>query len=170
MSKKEVDYKDYIVETMKAFGESRVLLVSKGPEGPPNAMTIGWGTLGIIWQRPVFTVLVCPSRYTYSLMEKSEDFTVNILPPQLKEIAQYCGTASGRDHDKFSEKGMTAVPSSKVKTPLIKECILHYECKIVHKNDLIPSQLESSITPVLYSKGDFHRLYFGEILACHREG
>ncbi len=169
MSKKTVDYKDYVAETIKAFDESRVLLVSSGKEGVPNVMAIGWGTIGIIWRKPMFVVLVRPSRHTYKLIEETGEFTVNIVPPQLKEVVQYCGTVSGRDHDKFKEKQLTAIPSKKVKAPIIKEGILHFECRVVYKNDLIPSELEKSIIPSLYPKGDFHRVYFGEILACQYE-
>jgi flavin reductase (DIM6/NTAB) family NADH-FMN oxidoreductase RutF len=85
-------------------------------------------------------------------------------------VVQYCGTTSGRSHDKFREKNLTAIPSSKVKTPMIKQCILHYECKIAYKNDLISSELKPSIIPAFYPKGDFHRFYLGEILACQKEG
>ena len=170
MGKKIVDYADCSEETLRAFKESRVLLVSQGKQGAPNTMAIGWGQIGIIWGKPVFTVLVRPSRYTYTLIEEAGDFTVNIVPPQLKDVVQYCGTASGRNHDKFQEKGLTAIPSSKVKTPLIKECILHYECNITYKADLIPSEVDASIISRFYPKGDFHRVYFGEILACQKEG
>jgi flavin reductase (DIM6/NTAB) family NADH-FMN oxidoreductase RutF len=169
MGKKCVDYTVCLGETIRAFEESRVLLVSQGKQGPPNAMAIGWGQIGIVWGKPIFTVLVRPSRYTYKLIEATGGFTINIVPPQLKELAQYCGTMSGRDHDKFREKGLTALPSSKVKTPMIKECILHYECKVIYKNDLIPSELETSIIPGFYPKGDFHRVYLGEIIACQKE-
>jgi flavin reductase (DIM6/NTAB) family NADH-FMN oxidoreductase RutF len=169
MAKKIVEFKDYVGEVLKAFDEDRVLLVSQGHQGIPNVMAIGWGTMGIIWQRPIFIVSVRPSRYTHKLIEETEEFTVNIVPPQLKEVVQYCGAFSGRDHNKFKEKELTAILSTKVNTPIIKECILHFECQVVYKNDLIPSELKKSITHLLYSKGDFHRLYFGEILACQCE-
>ena len=168
MGKKLVDYVDCIQETIRAFKESRVLLVSQGKQGPPNAMAIGWGQIGIIWGKPIFTVLVRPSRYTYKLIGEAGDFTVNVVPPQLKDLVQYCGTTSGRDRDKFREKGLSAIPSSKIKAPLIEECILHYECKIIYKSDLIPSELETTVIPGFYPKGDFHRVYLGEILACQR--
>ncbi|MGQ9645156.1 MAG: flavin reductase family protein [Thermodesulfobacteriota bacterium] len=169
MAKKIADYKDQVDETIRAFAEDRVLLASCGREGSPNVMAIGWGTIGIIWRRPIFVVLVRPSRYTYKLIEETGEFTVNIVSPTLKEVVQYCGTVSGRDHDKFKEKNLTAIPSNKVKTPIIRECILHFECKVVHKNDLVPSELEKSIVSSLYPKGDFHRVYFGEILVCQHE-
>lgn len=169
MPKKVGDYKEYASETIKAFDEGRVLLVSQGKKGLPNVMAIGWGTVGIIWRKPMFLVSVRPSRHTYKLIEETGEFTVNIAPPQLKEVVQYCGTVSGRDYNKFKEKQLTALPSNKVKTPIIKECIFHFECRVIYKNDLIPSELEKSIISALYSKGDFHRLYFGEILACQYE-
>jgi flavin reductase (DIM6/NTAB) family NADH-FMN oxidoreductase RutF len=169
MAKKIADYRDHIEETIKAFNEERVLLVSRGKEGLPNVMAIGWGTIGILWRRPIFIVMVRPSRYTYKLIEETGEFTVNIATPELKEVVQYCGTVSGRDHNKFKEKQLTAIPSKEVKTPIIKECILHFECRVVYKNDLIPSELEKSIIQTLYPKGDFHRVYLGEILACQYE-
>jgi len=169
MAKKIADYKDYVEETIKAFSEERVLLVSHGKEGPPNVMAIGWGTIGIVWRKPVFVVLVRPSRHTYKLIEETGEFTVNVVPPRLKEMVQYCGTVSGRDHNKLKEKQLTAIPSMKVKVPIIEESVLHFECRVVYKSDLIPSELEKSIIPALYPKGDFHRVYFGEILACRYE-
>jgi flavin reductase (DIM6/NTAB) family NADH-FMN oxidoreductase RutF len=169
MAKIIADYKDCVNETIKAFDESRVLLVSHGKEGLPNVMAIGWGATGIIWRKPMFVVLVRPSRHTYRLIEETGEFTVNVVPPQLKEVVQYCGTVSGRDHNKFKEKQLTAIPSKKVKAPIIRECVLHFECRVVYKNDLIPSELDESIIPSLYPKGDFHRVYFGEILACQCE-
>jgi flavin reductase (DIM6/NTAB) family NADH-FMN oxidoreductase RutF len=169
MAKKIVDYVDCLVETIRAFEEDRVLLVGQGRHGPPNAMAIGWGQVGTIWGKPVFTVLVRPSRYTYKLIEESGDFTVNIVPEKLKDLVQFCGGVSGRDHDKFREKGLTAIQSGKIKTPIIKECVLHFECQVVHKNDLVPSELEASIVSSFYRKDDFHRVYFGEIVVCQKE-
>ena len=92
MAKTIADYRDHVLETMKAFDEDRVLLVSHGKEGRPNAMAVGWGTIGIICRRPIFTVLVRPSRYTHKLIEETDDLTVNIVRPQSKEVVQYCGT------------------------------------------------------------------------------
>jgi flavin reductase (DIM6/NTAB) family NADH-FMN oxidoreductase RutF len=64
---------------------------------------------------------------------------------------------------------LTAIPAAHIKTPLIKECVIQYECKIVYAHDLIPAGLAASIVADCYATGDFHRLYVGEILACHRE-
>jgi flavin reductase (DIM6/NTAB) family NADH-FMN oxidoreductase RutF len=169
MAKKLADYRECMAETAKAFQEGLVLLVSQGKGESPNAMTIGWGTMGVIWAKPVFIVLVRPSRYTYGLIQETGEFTVNVVPPHLKEVANYCGTVSGRDKDKFAEKKLTALPSEKVLAPIIEECTIHFECRVIHKNDLIPSELDKAIVPQFYKAGDYHRLYFAEILACRRD-
>jgi len=169
MAKKMVDYRECLAEMVEAFGEDRVLLVSQGNAGTPNAMAVGWGTAGVVWTRPVFIVLVRPSRFTYKLIEEAGEFTVNIVPPKLKEVVTYCGSVSGRDHNKFAENKLTAIPSAKIKVPIVRECILHFECRVVGRNDLVPSEMESSIIKKFYPKGDYHRVYFGEILACQKE-
>ena len=37
----------------------------------------------------------------------------------------------------------------------------------MHFNDLIPENLAPEIVGSAYPKGDFHRLYFGEVLLSH---
>ena len=170
MAKKMVDFKECQGEAVKAFDARRVLLVSQGNKNIPNVMAIGWGSLGIIWKKPVFTILVRPSRYTYSLIEESGEFTVNIVAPGREEIVKYCGTVSGRDVNKFEAKQLTTMASSQIKTPIIKEAILHFECKVVYKNDLIPSELAKPLLKETYAgSSDFHRIYFGEVVACQRD-
>jgi len=169
MPKIEAKYTDYLQETIDVMGHGGILLAAQDAEGKPNAMTIGWGTIGIIWSKPIFIVLVRPSRYTYDLIEGLNDFTVNVPPPELKDEVLFCGTVSGRDRDKFAEKKLTAVPGKMVKSPIIEECVIHYECKVVHKNDVIPDELAKAIVSSAYPKGDFHRLYFGEILKVYAD-
>lgn len=169
MGKIEVHYTDYLKETIDKLGRGGLLLASRDSEGKPNAMTIGWGTIGIIWGKPIFVVLVRPSRYTYKLIEITDDFSVNVPPPELSDEVLFFGTVSGRDCDKFAEKGLTAVPGKKVKSPIVQECVIHYECKVVHKNDVIKDRLVPEIISRAYSKGDFHRIYFGEIMAVYAE-
>lgn len=169
MAKSTVDYKECLIETVEAFEEDRVLLVSQGKAGIPNAMAIGWGTVGIVWTRPVFVVLVRPSRFTYGLLHEAGAFSVNIVPPELKEVVTYCGTVSGRDHNKFKEKGLTALQAQKIPVPILKEGILHYECRIVQMTDVLPSTMDGGIISKYYPKGDHHRVFFGEILACQKE-
>jgi flavin reductase (DIM6/NTAB) family NADH-FMN oxidoreductase RutF len=121
-------------------------------------MTIGWGTIGSIWARPMFIVLVRHSRYSFSLMEQVSDFTVNVLPRELAADASLCGTVSGREHDKFQEAHLTPVPSREVRSPIIKECVVRY-----------PMHWCRACVSSSSKKGDFHRIYFGEIVASYAD-
>ena len=168
MKKQTIDYRQGAAETLKALAEGRVLLASRGRQGRANAMAIGWGTIGIIWGRPIFVVLVRPSRYTYTLIEETGQFTVNVLPATMTDVASYCGTHSGRDHDKIREEGLTEVPGERVALPTLAEAEITFECTVVHKNDVLPSELARAVREGCYSGGDFHRLYFGEIMLCQR--
>jgi flavin reductase (DIM6/NTAB) family NADH-FMN oxidoreductase RutF len=162
--KVQVHYDSLLKETLEAMTSMGLLLVAQGKSGKPNAMTIGWGIIGSVWSRPVFTVLVRPSRYTYQLLEESGDFTVNVLLPKMKAAADLCGTASGRTRDKFAEAELTAVPGLHGKAPIIGESLIAYECRTIMTNDVPPERLDRAIRGSAYASGDFHRLYFGNIL------
>ncbi len=166
--KRKIDYKEVIKETVECIEDGLALLVSVDKRGKPNPMTIGWGSVGEIWNIPIFIVLVRPSRYTYSLIEQTGDFTVNICDESMKEITMYCGTVSGRDYDKFKEKKLTPLKSEFIKSPIIKECKINFECRVVAKTDLLPEFLADEIKESAYKNGDYHRLYFGEILSCYK--
>ena len=160
-----VHYNTYMQETQCLLPDPGLLLVTAGKDGKPNAMAIGWGVIGFIWGKPIFTVLVRPSRYTYRLLEESDSFTVCVPARAHTQIVTFCGTKSGRDHDKFKECDLEVLPSLRVSAPGIAGFPLIYECRIVHTNDVIPANLAEEIKSSAYPKGDFHRLYYGEIMA-----
>lgn len=164
MKYSNVPYTTCFQETLALLSSPGLLLVAAGADGKPNAMTIGWGTIGIIWSKPIFTVLVRPSRYTYQLLEQSDSFTVCVPSKALRQAVNFCGTRSGRDVDKFKECGLTTLPSERISAPGIAGCPVIYECQIVHTNDVIPANLTEEIQGRAYPRGDFHRVYYGEIL------
>jgi flavin reductase (DIM6/NTAB) family NADH-FMN oxidoreductase RutF len=169
MAKVRVQYTDCFAQTMQRMREDGLLLVTLGADGKPNVMTIGWGMMGAIWSRPIFIVLVRPSRHTYSRLEQVSDFTVNVPPPELAAAVSHCGTVSGRDHDKFQEMHLTPIPGREVRSPIIQECVIHYECRTLHRNDVVPEALAQAVREEAYPGGDFHRIYFGEIVAAYAE-
>lgn len=133
-----------------------------------NTMTIGWGTLGIIWAKPVFIAAVRNTRYTYSLIERESEFTVSLpaLGTRRQELA-FCGTNSGKDVDKFAKTGLTLRDAQQTVTPVINIPGLHFECKTLLRAPIAPELLDSSLADV-YPDKDFHTFYFGEIVAAYR--
>ncbi|KPK65448.1 MAG: hypothetical protein AMK73_02980 [Planctomycetes bacterium SM23_32] len=144
--------------------EHGLLLSSAGADGRPNVMAVGWGCPGVIWGRPVFVVLVRPSRFTFGNIEATGEFVVNVPGDDMHETCMYCGTKSGRDVDKFAERGLEAVAAETVGAPLIGQCVRHYECRVVHRNDVVDAAIDAEIRSQAYAKGDFHRLYYGQVL------
>ncbi len=169
MAKIEVGPWDYLPEFMGAMTDPGLLVVSLDGRGRPNPMTVGWGAIGVFWSKPVFIAPIRKSRYTHGCIKRTGDFTVNVLPRKLADAAMFCGTVSGRDHDKFAEANLNAAPSLKVKSPVIEECVLHYECRVVHTNAVAPKALIADIADAHYRDRDYHTYFFGEIVAVRAE-
>src|SRR4030042_618173 len=157
----------FTVETLNKLEDPGLLLVSSNKAGKNNVMTIGGGLIGIFWRTPMFMVAVSPSRYTYDFIEESNEFTVNVPKDGMEEAVEYCGTVSGRTHDKFKECQLTLTKSKHLKTPTIKECTIHYECQVLHKLKINPKQIPTNLKKELYPKPNYHTLYYATILTAY---
>ena len=167
MHKREVLYSYQLDRTLDRLAHGGLLLGSTGSSGRSNAMIIGWGTVGVIWGVPVWTVLVRPSRYTFSLIEESGVFTVNVPTLEMNELVKICGTRSGRELDKLAETETSM--GQTVACVTLDECPVVYECRVVHHNDILPETLLPEIVSRAYPRGDFHRLYYGQIMGTFAE-
>ena len=166
-TKRKIDAFDYAGQICKAFKPYGVLLTTAA-EGKVNTMTIGWGTIGIDWSRPVFIAFVRESRYTKEMLDKNPEFTVNIpMGPADRHILGFCGTKSGRDTDKFGSLGLTAVESDVVSVPGIAQLPLTLECKVLYKEEQDLSRIPGDIIDRYYPQGDHHHVYYGEIVNAY---
>ena len=115
-----------------------------------NISTLAWSTPTSV--RPEMAAIsVNNSSLSFDFILETEEFVINIPSIDMKDKVLFCGTASGRTTDKFTETGFTAIPAEKVKPKLIKECIANIEC-----------ELSGSI-----KTGD-HTMFIGEIVAFRR--
>lgn len=165
------DIKPHYADDMLKQLPSGAFLTVKDSQGRINTMTIGWGSMGFIWGKPVFMVMVRPSRYTFQLMENSDNFTVSLpLRGQLSKELNWCGTSSGRHVDKFSEYGLRTLHGREVASPVIGGCDIYYECRILFKQQMTPQHLAEAVNKRWYVDQDYHMLYFGEVVACYQGG
>lgn len=163
------DFTSEIGKAMEVMRDKGAFLTVKDGD-KVNTMTIGWANVGYQWRKPVFTVLVRKSRYTYELIDNAKEFTVSLpVNVDLKKELGICGTKSGRDIDKFKECNLTLKEGKVVNTPVIGECDMHYECKIVYKQEMDPNFLCEDIKNSSYKNGDYHVLYYGEIVDWYFE-
>ena len=168
--KKIIDPFDYSGEFAKHMGRG-ILLTTKGDSGV-NTMTIGWGTIGIEWGRPMFVAYVRESRFTRELLDENPEFTVNCPVGEIDgKILGFCGTKSGREVDKIKELELTLEEPMNVSVPGIKELPLTLECKVVYRNpqpvDNIPDVILNRYYPEVNGKRDFHYAYYGEIVGAY---
>lgn len=166
--KKNVKIWDYAGKILEGIGKGALLTVKA--DGKVNSMTIGWGTLGIEWGKPLCTVFVRESRFTKELLDKNPEFTLNIpMDGDCREILKLCGTKSGRNMDKIEALGLTLEESEAVSVPGIRELPLTLECKVIYKQDQDPAAMNEDAlshypkTPE-FPEGDFHTAYYGQIV------
>lgn len=104
-------------------------LVSCGTMEHPNMLTIAW--TGIICSEPTLTYIsVRPSRHSYQIIKDAGEFVINLPSWKMVAAVDFCGVKSGKDVDKFTETGLTAIPSSKIQAPQIEEAPVSIECKV----------------------------------------
>lgn len=162
----EMRYNENLEKVLNQLSKGAFLTVSDGTN--TNTMTIGWANIGIIWNKPVIIVMVRKSRHTYSILKNAKDFTISLpINVDLQKSLVYCGSYSGRDVDKIKESKLSLKKSKDVVSPIISQCDMHYECKIIHSQQLVPQNLETNITDRFYINDDYHVLYFGEIVGSY---
>jgi flavin reductase (DIM6/NTAB) family NADH-FMN oxidoreductase RutF len=112
------------------------VMVSCGAEPSEyNIITLSW--TGTICTDPAMCYIsVRPARYSYNIIRKNGEFVINLTTGSLAFATDWCGVKSGKDFNKFSEMGLTPVPASKVKAPLIKESPVNIECIVKEVKEL----------------------------------
>ena len=167
MRRKYIDCREYADVITKALNPG-ILLTAKA-DGKVNPMTIGWGTVGVNWSKPVFAAYVRQSRYTHHLLDANPFFTVNVPYGEYdRSVLGLCGTKSGRDTDKIAEAGLTPVGPEVVSVPGLKEFPLTLECRVIYREEQTAARLPDEIRRQFYTveTGD-HVAYFGEIVAAY---
>ncbi|WBY63832.1 MAG: Flavin-Reduct domain-containing protein [Thermocaproicibacter melissae] len=138
------------------------MLLTAGNEQKCNTMTVSWGSLGILWNKPVATVYVRPTRYTLEFLEREDTFSLCVLPKDYRAALNYCGTHSGRDGDKIKAAGLTTVYDNG--TPYFSEAKLVLVCKKLYKQDFDPACfIDKSLDAANYPKHDYHKMFIGSI-------
>lgn len=159
----EIKPQEIEVNSVKMFADDWMIL-SAGKESNMNMMTIAWGELGELWGKPVVTVYVSTSRFTYKFMEENEYFTVTSFPEEYRDKLQYLGTVSGRDEDKVKGSGLN-VEFTTLGNPIYKEANLAIECKKLYSHQFDKNKMPLEQRQWYDEKNTgVHVMYIGEIV------
>ncbi len=143
-------------------------LITAGTIDNFNTMTASWGTVGILWHKPVAMSFVRPTRFTFEFTEKNEFFTMSFFDNKYHDKLLYCGSVSGREVDKMKETGFIPIvtPDNGV---AFRQARLIVVCKKIYFDDLKPEHFlipQQEINKI-YPQKDYHRMYIGEIVKCY---
>jgi flavin reductase (DIM6/NTAB) family NADH-FMN oxidoreductase RutF len=112
-----------------------VVLVGAIVQGKPNFMTVAW--CGVVnSEPPMVSVAIRRQRHTYGGIRENGVFSVNVPSVDIVKEADYCGIVSGRNTDKASACGFTVFYGNLKSAPLIGECPVNIECKVLQTIEL----------------------------------
>jgi len=114
-----------------------------------NIITLSW--VGVVCSEP--PIVACgirKNRFSYGVIKKSKEFVINIPEKKLVEEADFCGTRTGEEVDKFKKTGLTKQKAKNVNVPMIKECPINLECKLLKTINM-----------------GSHTVFFGEVVGTH---
>ena len=152
---------NFKTDIFSAFDKEWALLTA-GSEEDFNTMTISWGGMGTLWGRPVATVYVRPTRYTYEFLEQNEHFTISFFPDEYKDDLAILGSKSGRDTDKLALTGIT--PKFVKNGVGFNEAVKTLVCKKIYHQDLDTEYMPPEVVAGAYAAEPTHRMYIGQVV------
>jgi flavin reductase (DIM6/NTAB) family NADH-FMN oxidoreductase RutF len=122
--------------TTNLYPMPTLLLAVRTGEDSANILTIAWA--GIVGNGPALLALrIGGFHYSAPFIDREMSFTVNIPSSRQAVGADYCGLVSGQqDPDKAATCGWTLLPATHIASPIIAECPLNMECRVVHKHPI----------------------------------
>jgi flavin reductase (DIM6/NTAB) family NADH-FMN oxidoreductase RutF len=128
-----------------------VVLVTCGSGEQANVFTVN-RIASCNAEPPMISISVRPARASHGLIEQYGEFVVNLPWPEMEVVADFVGATTARETDKWRETGLTPIPGVRVQPPLLAECPVNLECKLVQQFKL-PS----------------HTLLIAEVVAMHAD-
>lgn len=129
--------------------ESCVFVISIDKNENPGGMIAGWNMKCSV-DPPLFAVALSKKGYTHTLIQESKEFVVAVPNKELEEEIEFFGSSHGNEIDKFKETKIRTAQAKFVKSPLIKNATINFECKLEKEVD----------------SGD-HIIFIGKILASY---
>ncbi len=139
-------------------------LVTAGNRDSLNTMTVSWGGVGIMWNKPVAFTFIRPQRYTFEFIEREECYSVCFFDEQYRGALSLCGSKSGRNVNKIDETGLTPV-FTEDGVPYFEQARLVLICKKLYAQPLCEEGVLGGDSVLKHYNGDeYHKMYVSEIL------
>jgi flavin reductase (DIM6/NTAB) family NADH-FMN oxidoreductase RutF len=113
-----------------------VVIIGAKVDGKVNFQTACWINF-VNWKPPLIYVALNKEHLTTEGVVKTGRFSVNLPASDMMVVTDYIGTHSGRDVDKT--KLFKVFYGESKDAPMIKECPINIECKVIKKIEDYPS-------------------------------
>ena len=107
-----------------------VVMMTTSQNGRQNVMTMSWHTM-MEFEPPLIGCVISNRNYSFNALKTTRECVIAIPAVELASIVVGVGNTSGKDTDKFKAYGLTGMPATYVKAPLIVECYANLECKVI---------------------------------------
>jgi flavin reductase (DIM6/NTAB) family NADH-FMN oxidoreductase RutF len=139
------------IKKFQYFYPYTVAVVGAQAEKRLNYMACAWHT-ALSFEPPLFGILISKKRYTHQIISEAREFTANFISFNKVKLSAQMGRISGSDRDKVKEFEVKLSPSKIIKSPVLEEAYVCFECRVAD----------------VRAYGD-HDLFVGEVLAIHEE-
>ena len=139
------------------------MLITAGDRTKFNMMTASWGGLGVLFGKPSAFCFINPMRYTYSLMEQGDTYTLTFYTEAYRDALKLCGTVSGKDTNKVEASGLTPIttPSG---AQAFSEAWMIIECRKMVVQPLSQTVIADPTIRQSFDGKPVNTLFIGEIL------
>lgn len=167
---KKVNPVDIEMKPIGAFAQDWMAL-AMGNSKSYNSMTISWGSIGELWNKPVVIVYVSSDRHSKKLMDAANYFTVSSFPDEkeYKDALVYIGSHSQSDEpDKTANAGLK-VEFTELGNPRFTDASRVFECKKIYSEEFKRDRLPQDVKERYYSEMGLHTIYIGEIVNVYEK-
>jgi flavin reductase (DIM6/NTAB) family NADH-FMN oxidoreductase RutF len=156
----EVNKDEFELNPFKFWGKDWAL-VTAGTKDNVNTMTVGWGSLGELWQKNVAVIYIRPQRYTKEFVDKNDKFSITSFGEERRSELAYLGKVSGKQEDKIKKAGLTVAYDDGV--PYISEGKIILICRKLYENEINPALFIDKSIDNFYPEKDYHIQYIAEV-------
>lgn len=163
-----------IFESYKLIEPGPVVLVSTAHKGKENVMAMAWHTM-MEFTPPLIGCVVSDGDFSFGLLKASKQCVIAVPTVELAPKVVKIGNVTGKNLDKFKKFGLTKLPASVVKAPLVGDCYANLECKVkdsrlVSKyNFFILEVVKAWVNPELKQPRFFHHVGSGHFISDGRK-
>jgi flavin reductase (DIM6/NTAB) family NADH-FMN oxidoreductase RutF len=151
-----------------------VVMLTTAWKGRKNVMTMSWHTM-MEFEPPLIGCVISANDYTFHMLKETKECVIAIPTVELSAKVVQVGNTSGRDIDKFEAFKLTTVDASEIKAPLIAECYVNLECRVVDMdmvdkyNFFVLEVLKAWIDPAKRNPHTIHHLGKGVFMVSGKK-